>query len=149
MGGFPQKSEHHCAVEAQAPDVDRIIIQVMESLVVAGVPAPERLRVPPLCMVVLVVARHVDDGGDPKFPADEGHAELPVSVGDVAGQDQQVAVRVRAELFIGARGEPAPDFKMEVRCDLDFHVRKIPNSMTVMIGTSTTIATTTLMKTGV
>ena len=49
-------------------------------------------------MEILVVARHVDDRGGSDLAADERHAELPIAVCDVAGQNQQIARFIGREL---------------------------------------------------
>ena len=65
MGGLPQEVRAPLrAVERQAAQFHRVVVQVMKPLVVVSEGAPERLRVAPRGMEILVVARHVDDRGD-------------------------------------------------------------------------------------
>ena len=111
------------AVEAQAPDLHRVIIEIIKPGVPLGVVAPKGVHLPFRGVEVLVIARHEDDRGDLEFPADERYAVVPVAVHDVAGQDEQVPVLIGRELALPIRQVPFPQFKMEIRCELDFHAR--------------------------
>ena len=93
----------------------------MKPWVRIGVRLPEAVHVLLGRVVVLVVAGHENDRRDAEFPADERHPPLPGAVGDVAGQDKQVAVPVRIELIDRLRQVPLPVLKMQVGCNLDFH----------------------------
>ena len=111
------------AVEAQAPNLHRVIVEIIKPGVPLGVIAPEGVHFPLWGMVVLVVARHENNRGDLEFPADERQAVVAVAVHNVAGQDKQVPVLIGRELALPVRQVPFPQFKMQVRCDLDFHAR--------------------------
>ena len=68
-----------------------------------------------------MVAGHENDGRDVQFPADERHPPLLGTVGDVAGQDEQVTAPARVELIDRLRQVPLPVLEMQVGCNLDFH----------------------------
>ena len=52
------------AVEAQAPDLHRVVVEIIKPGVPFGVVAPEGVHFPLRGMVVLVIARHEDDRGE-------------------------------------------------------------------------------------
>ena len=109
------------AVEAQALNLHRVIVEIVKPGVPLGVVAPEGVHFPFWGVVVLVVARHEDHRGELELAADERQAVVPVAVHDVAGQDEQVPVLVGRELALPVRQVPFPQLEVEIRCDLDFH----------------------------
>ena len=76
------------AVEAQARDLGRVVVEVIKSLVVVSEPAPEGLDLLPAGMVILVVAGHEYHRGHLELAVDERHAVDPPAVHDVAGEYQ-------------------------------------------------------------
>ena len=109
------------AVDAQARYLDRVVIEIIKSLVIVREPAPKGVHRPPVGMVILVVAGHKYDRREAELPVDERHAVEPLAVHDVTGEDQQIPGFIGRELVQGIRQVPFPEFKMEIRCDLDFH----------------------------
>ena len=129
------------AVEAQALNLHRLIVEIIKPGVPLGVVAPKGVHFPLWGIEVLVIARHEDNRGYLEFPADERHAVVPVAVHDVASQDEQVPVLIGRELALPIRQVPFPELKMEIRCDLDFHARVLTAvaeaaSLTVLNGSS-------------
>ena len=76
------------AVDAQARDLGRVVVEIIKSLIVLREPAPEGLDVLPAGMVILVVAGHEYHRGDLELALDERHAVEPPAVHDVAGEYQ-------------------------------------------------------------
>ena len=76
------------AVEAQARDLGRVVVEIIKILVVLREPAPEGLDLLPAGMVILVVAGHENHRGHLKLAVDERHAVEPPAVHDVAGEYQ-------------------------------------------------------------
>ena len=109
------------AVEAQAPNLDCVIVEIMKSLVGVREGAPEGIHVRLGGVVVLVIARHENDRRDAELAADERQTEFSLAVHDIPGQDEQVPGPVRRELVHRGWQVPAPQLKMQVRCYLDFH----------------------------
>ena len=109
------------AVEAQAPYLDRVVIEIIKILVVLRKLAPEGVHLPSSGMEILVVAGHINNRRDADFAADERHTVDPLAVDDVAGEDEQIPCFIGDELVLRIRQVPFPDLKMQIRCDLDFH----------------------------
>ena len=109
------------AVEAQALDLGRVVVEIMKSLVGVREGAPEGVHVLLGGVVVLVVARYKNDRRDAELAADERQTEISLAVHDIPGQNEQVPGPVRRELVRRRWQVPAPQLKMQVRCDLDFH----------------------------
>ena len=109
------------AVEAQPRDLGRVVVEIIKSLVVVGELAPEGLDLLPAGMVILVVAGHENHRGPLELAVDERHAVEPPAVHDIAGEYQHIPGCIGRELLQGIRQVPFPEFKMQIRCNLDFH----------------------------
>ena len=74
------------AVAAQARYLDRVVIEIIKSLVVVREPAPKGVHLRPAGMVILVVAGHKYHRREAELPTDERHAVEPLAVHDNTGQ---------------------------------------------------------------
>ena len=109
------------AVEAQARDLGCVVVEIIKSLVVVSELAPKGVHLLPAGMVILVVAGHENHRGHFELAMDERHAVEPPAVHDVAGEYQHIPGCIGRELVQGLRQVPFPEFKMQIRCNLDFH----------------------------